>query len=147
MGVQRLEHYNIRTTRFAETVKFYDDALDMKCARAPMAPEGSPATWIYDQSGIAAIHLTPVDPADPAASYTKIVKYRGGESDFAFQGSGAIDHVAFSCTGYDEIRDRLKAQEIAFIENAYPSVPLRQIFLKDPNGVTIELNFHGPMDS
>lgn len=145
MGVQRLEHYNIRTTRFAETVKFYDEALEMKARRAPMAPEGAPATWIYDESGIAAIHLTPVDPADPDNSYAKIASYRGGEPGATFDGSGAIDHVAFACEGYAAIRDRLQSKKIAFVENAYPSVQLRQIFLKDPNGVTIELNFHGPV--
>ena len=59
MAVRRLEHYNIRTTKFAETVKFYDDVLGMKAQRAPMAPADGPATWIYDESGVAAIHLTP----------------------------------------------------------------------------------------
>src|SRR6516164_2775162 len=57
MVVRRLEHYNIRTTRFAETVKFYDDALAMKVGRAPMAPADAPATWIFDDSGTAVVHL------------------------------------------------------------------------------------------
>jgi len=33
MQVRRLEHYNIRTTKFDETVKFYDDVLGMKAKR------------------------------------------------------------------------------------------------------------------
>lgn len=141
MVVRRLEHYNIRTTKFAETVKFYDDALAMKAQRAPMAPADSPATWIYDDSGVAAIHLTPVDPADPAGSYAKIASYRGGEPNATFEGSGAIDHIAFECDGYDEIRTRLQAMNVAFVENSFPNFNLRQIFLKDPNAVTLELNF------
>jgi catechol 2,3-dioxygenase-like lactoylglutathione lyase family enzyme len=141
MMVRRLEHYNIRTTKFAETVKFYDDALGMKAKRAPMAPEHMPASWIYDDSGIPAIHLTPVDPADPIGSYSKIAQYRGGEVDATFEGSGAIDHVAFECEGYDEIRQRLQAMDVKFVENDFPGFNLRQLFLKDPNGVTLELNF------
>ena len=67
MSVQRLEHYNIRTTKYAETIKFYDDVLGMKAQRAPMMTGDGPPTWIYDGSGTAAIHLTPVDPADPGS--------------------------------------------------------------------------------
>ena len=141
MVVRRLDHYNIRTTRYAETVKFYDEALAMKARRAPMAAVGSPATWIYDDSGAAAIHLTPVDPADPVGSYARISRYRGADPDAAFEGSGAVDHIAFECDGYDEIRTRLQAMELAFAENAFPDFNLRQIFVKDPNGVTLELNF------
>lgn len=141
MMVRRLEHYNIRTTKFAETVKFYDDALGMKCKRAPMAPAEFPATWIYDDSGVAAIHLTPVDPADPVASYAKISAYRGSEPDASFTGSGAIDHVAFECEGLEEIKARLSSMKVKFVENNFPSFNLTQLFLKDPNGVTLELNF------
>jgi catechol 2,3-dioxygenase-like lactoylglutathione lyase family enzyme len=142
MMVRRLEHYNIRTTRFSETVQFYDDALGMKAARPPMAPETWPATWLYDDSGVAAVHLTPVDPADPVASYTRMGRYRGAaEADATFQGSGAIDHVAFECEGIDEIKARLEKMKVEFVENSVAGINLRQLFLKDPNGVTLELNF------
>ena len=141
MMIRRLEHYNIRTIKFDETVKFYDDILGMKCKRAPMAPEHMPATWIYDDSGVPAVHLTPVDPEDAHASYARIAQYRGVDADAAFQGSGAIDHVAFECEGFDEILSRLKAKDVAYVENNFPQFNLRQLFVKDPNGVTLELNF------
>ena len=141
MMIRRLEHYNIRTTKFEETVKFYDDVLGMKCKRAPMAPENMPATWIYDDSGVPAVHLTPVDPQDPVASYAKMAQYRGVAEDVAFQGSGAIDHIAFECEGYDEILGRLEAQNRDYTANEFPEFGLRQLFITDPNGVTLELNF------
>lgn len=141
MMVRRLEHYNIRTTKFAETVKFYDDALGMKTHRAPMAPADMPATWIYDDSGVAVVHLTPVNPEDPLGSYARITEYRGGEPDAAFEGSGAIDHVAFECEGLDEIKARLNSMKVAFVENSFPNFNLQQLFVKDPNGITLELNF------
>jgi len=141
MPVRRLDHCNIRTTKYAETVKFYDDAFAMKTLRPPMAPAEFPATWIYDESGAPAIHLTPVDPADPAGSYAKIAGFRGGDPEAAFEGSGAVDHIAFECDEYDQVKARLESMEIEFVENAVPRANLRQIFLKDPNGVTLELNF------
>ena len=141
MEIRRLEHYNIRTAKFEETVKFYDDVLGMKCKRAPMAPNHFPPTWIYDDSGVAAVHLTPVDPKDPYASYAKMAQYRGTPENVAFQGSGAIDHVAFECEGYDEILGRLKSKNVTYVANDVPQVGLRQLFITDPNGVTLELNF------
>jgi len=141
MVVRRLEHCNIRTTKYAETVKFYDDLLGMKVRRAPMAPADLPPTWIYDDSGVAAIHLTPVDPNDVLGSYARIGRYRGGDPNPAFEGSGAIDHIAFECEGFDGMRARLEGLQLAFVENAFPSAGLRQLFVQDPNGVTLELNF------
>ena len=144
MKIHRLEHYNIRTTRFEETVRFYDDVLGMKCKRAPMAPESMPPTWIYDDSGTPVVHLTPVDPADPEGSYAKIAsQFRGAAEDVAFQGSGAIDHIAFECEGYDEILARVESKGLHYTPNDFSQFGLRQIFITDPNGVTLELNFRG----
>lgn len=141
MKVRRLEHYNIRTTKFAETVKFYNDILGMKARRPPMMPDDWPASWIYDDSGIAAIHLTPVDPTDPEGSYAKIAQYRGGDPDATFMGSGAIDHLAFECEGIDEIKLNLQSSKVDFAENSLADFNLHQLFVKDPNGITLELNF------
>jgi catechol 2,3-dioxygenase-like lactoylglutathione lyase family enzyme len=140
MMIRRLEHYNIRTTKFEETVKFYDDILGMKCHRAPMAPADYPPSWIYDDSGTPVVHLTRVDPASPHESYAKMAKYRGVDPDAAFFGSGAVDHVAFECEGYDEILGRLEAKNLKFAKNQVTS-DFRQIFVRDPNGITLELNF------
>jgi catechol 2,3-dioxygenase-like lactoylglutathione lyase family enzyme len=139
--IRRLEHYNIRTTKFEETVKFYDDILGMKCKRSPMTPADYPATWIYDDSGIPAVHLTPVDPKAPHESYAKIAQYRGVDPDAAFHGSGAVDHVAFECEGYDEILGRLESKKVKFAKNEFPDINFRQLFVRDPNGIMLELNF------
>jgi catechol 2,3-dioxygenase-like lactoylglutathione lyase family enzyme len=141
MTVRRLEHYNIRTTKFDETVKFYDDALGMKAGVPPMAKAGGRASWIYDDSGVPAVHLTAVDPADPIASYSRMAQYRGGDIGAAFEGSGAIDHIAFECEEFDKIKARLESLNLDFVENGFANFSLRQIFLKDPNGITLELNF------
>jgi catechol 2,3-dioxygenase-like lactoylglutathione lyase family enzyme len=146
MIIRKLEHYNIRTLRFEETVRFYVQVLGMRNDRAPMAPPGFPATWIFDASGTAVVHLLPVDPADPEKSYAKMSQYRG-RAEFldppAFHGSGAIDHVAFECEGYGEFLSRLQSAQVPYAETHFPEANFRQIFVADPNGVTLELNFRG----
>jgi len=142
--IRKLELYNIRTTKFAETVRFYVEVLGMRNGAPPGAPEGWPPSWIYDDAGTPVVHLLPVDPGDPQGSYAKVSGFRGvidaGESP-AFHGSGAIDHVAFECVGRDECVSRLSAAQIPYAENHVPQIDLHQVFVKDPNGVTIELNF------
>jgi catechol 2,3-dioxygenase-like lactoylglutathione lyase family enzyme len=145
MMIRKLQHYNIRTTRFDETIAFYRNVLGMKNAPPPGAPASWPASWIYDDSGEAVVHLTPVDPVDPEASYAKISAYRGGPDKrfpYGFSGSGSIDHVALFCEGWDEIVARLKEHGVAYVENHIPQVKTHQLFIHDPNGITLELNFY-----
>jgi hypothetical protein len=38
---------------------------------------------------------------------------------------------------------RLKANNIPFRENRIAAIPLHQVFVRDPNGVMVEMNFRG----
>jgi len=144
MVVKKLEHYNIRTTRYDDTVAFYRQVLGMRSGRPPGVPEEAPPTWLYDESGQAVVHLIPVDPKDPEGSYSKVIRFRGApteQSPVSFIGSGSIDHVAFACEGWEEMVARLRAQNVSYTENHLTRFNLRQLFIIDPNGVTLELNF------
>ena len=55
--------------------------------------------------------------------------------------TGAIDHVAWIAEGYDEMKARLEQKSVTFKLMDVPSSPVRQIFIHDPNGVRLELNF------
>jgi catechol 2,3-dioxygenase-like lactoylglutathione lyase family enzyme len=144
MVVKKLQHYNIRTTRYDATVTFYRQVLGMRSGLPPGAPEGAPPTWLYDESGEAVVHLIPVDPEDPERSYSRVISFRGApneQSPLSFTGSGSIDHVAFACEGWEEIIARLRTQNVSYKENHLPQINMRQLFITDPNGVTLELNF------
>lgn len=144
MKIRRLEHYNIRTTKFDETIRFYVDVMGMRNGPPTGLPADFPPSWIYDDSGTAIVHLTPVDPAEPEKSYEVYSQYRGGPDKAdppSFRGSGAIDHIAFECVGIDEAKARLERAKIPFAENNIAQMNLRQLFIKDPNGITLELNF------
>jgi hypothetical protein len=53
---------------------------------------------------------------------------------------GPIDHVAFAATGYDAVLADLRARGLGAVSNTVPGVQ-RQLFIDDPNGVRVELNF------
>jgi catechol 2,3-dioxygenase-like lactoylglutathione lyase family enzyme len=144
MVVKKLEHYNIRTTRYDDTVSFYRQVLGMRAGRPPGAPEDAPPTWLFDESGQAVVHMIVVDPRDPEGSYSRMIGFRGApsaESPVAFKGSGSVDHIAFACEGWDEVVERLRSQNISFTENHLTRFNLHQLFIVDPNGITLELNF------
>ena len=52
-----------------------------------------------------------------------------------------IDHIGFRTTGLYEMIDHLKKHNIDFKERQVDDQGLYQLFLFDPNGVKIELNF------
>jgi catechol 2,3-dioxygenase-like lactoylglutathione lyase family enzyme len=144
MSVKKLQHYNIRTLRYDDTVRFYQQVLNMRLGTPPGAPADMKPSWLFDESGEAVVHLIPVDPADPHGSYSKVVSFRGKPNEaspVSFSGSGSIDHVAFACEGWEEIVARLQAQGVPYHENHLTRFNLRQLFIIDPNGVTLELNF------
>jgi len=64
-----------------------------------------------------------------------------GQQSKDLRGSGVIDHVAFRCSGLDEMLARLKAAGVEFNERQVDNEALYQLFLFDPNGVKVELNF------
>lgn len=54
---------------------------------------------------------------------------------------GAIDHIAFQAHNLRATREALRAADIPFSEAPLAGTTLHQIFLIDPLGVRVELNF------
>ncbi len=83
------------------------------------------------------VHVVGIDPGEPAG----LVEYLGETGMDAPPGTGTIDHVAFLCDLVEAMRARFQEKGLEFRERLVPSLNLTQLFLEDPNGVTLELNF------
>ncbi len=134
MAISTLDHYSIRTLKLDETRAFYVDILGL--AVGPRPPFKFPGVWLY-RSDQALVHVVGIDPANPSAT----TDYLGIKGDLDVIGTGTLDHVAFLATGLAEMRDRLRRAGIEARERTVPSLGLHQVFIEDPNGVTIELNY------
>jgi catechol-2,3-dioxygenase len=55
----------------------------------------------------------------------------------------SFDHVAFKSSHYQEVLKKLQKLNISFEEKLIPGMTAHQIFLKDPAGNRVELNFDG----
>ena len=119
MPILGLDHVNIRTAELARTTAFFTDVLGLRVGWRPAFPFGG--TWLYagDKD---VVHL--VEVAKPAA---------------ASKGS-ALDHFAFAIDDYDAAERALQAQGMAFQPSVSPEGDIRQLFVTELNGVTIELN-------
>ena len=137
MLINSLDHCAIRTTKLQETRDFFVDILGLEDGERPDFP--FPGAWLYTDS-TAVIHLIGVDPDDPSG----LQRYVGDEiSTESLQGSGAFDHIAFRANDPSVLIERLKKTNYEYREQQVPNMNLFQIFVEDPNGITIELNYWG----
>ena len=122
MAIRGLDHVNIGTHRLDETRAFFRDVLGLTEGWRPNFPFGG--AWLYagDQ---AVVHL--VDIAAP----------RGPSA------AAALDHFAFAIDDYDGVVAKLDAAQVEYRCVDVPGAPIRQIFIRDLNGVNIELNYRG----
>jgi len=122
IDVGLLDHYNVSTRKLGETVQFYEDVLGLK--NGPRPPFDFPGAWLYS-AGHPVLHLNDISKTD-----------REQRTD-----SGVIDHVAFGSRGFEAMKKKLAGKGINYRVNEVPNSTRRQIFLRDPNNVEIELNF------
>ena len=135
----KLEHCAIRTTKLKETRDFYVELLGLEDGARPPFP--FPGHWLY-MGDWAVVHLVGIDPDDPQG----LIDYLGEINPDQLHGSGAVDHIAFRAEDAAELIERVKKSDIAFRDRKVPEMELYQVFLEDPNGITVELNYFGITD-
>jgi len=146
MEIKRIDHYSIRTLDVEASRKFYTEVIGL--AAGPRPPFKFPGLWLYsgtppaslEQSGgnYGVVHVMGVDPDDPQGLIDTI-GYVNPET--LEGGTGALDHIALSVTGRESVVERCHRHGVKYFERTVPTLGLHQMFLKDPNGVMIELNF------
>ena len=132
MPLLKLEHYLVLSDDIDRTRDFYRDVLGMREGFRPKLDFAG--YWLY-VGDVPSIHI------GEWKSYAVWTKEAGIPISTRAASTGAVDHIAFNASGFDEMRARLLARGIAMNENLLDEIGLRQIFIYDPNGVPIELNF------
>ncbi len=138
MTIQKLAHYSIRTTNLEASLRFYTDVIGLRNGYRP--PFKFPGNWLYvgdDESDQGVVHLLGVNVKDSK----ELVEAAGYKDPSTLHGSGAVDHVAFFAVNLADMRARLKSLSITFRERTVPDLHVHQIFLDDPSGFTVELNY------
>ena len=133
-----LNHFTVRTTDIEATRHFYTDVLGLTVGPRPAFP--FPGLWIYrgDHADAvnAVVHVIHLDGSDMQG----LREYLGNATNGS-TGTGAVDHIAFFADGLNAVLARFATLHVQFEERTVPSIGLHQLFLNDPNGVKIELNY------
>ena len=119
-----LHHFNVKTQDLEATDRFYVELLGMTFADRPQFD--FPGRWY--NVGTTQVHVMAGKAgrdADGAAPY----------------GGAAVDHIAFYGREFDAMKRRLEEHGLEWRQFSIPPAKLWQLFVHDPNGVLIEINF------
>lgn len=116
-----LDHINIQTPVLEATCTFFERIVGLKRGFRPDFP--FPGAWLY-LGEKAVVHVIGMTDEKAGAA-----------------GSGRVNHVGFMATGYTNLLDRVRNAGIAHEIRDVPGANQRQVFMKDPNGVSVELAF------
>ena len=134
MPITELNHYFVRANDLEKTKQFYIDVLGFEVMPRPNVP--FPGYWL-GVDGKVHVHMGP-----HGIPHSEIY-YIGTPEDAATDQTGVIDHIAFLANDPDGFRKRFQEKGIAYRPRYLSEAHLFQLFLKDPDGLTIELNFFG----
>lgn len=123
MPISDINHYNLRIPKekMEESLQFYTSILGLKVGHRPLKSFGY---WLYVGNN-ALLHISQALPDEKRE----------------FDKKNAIDHIAFSCTDLEHFESVLLMNDITYKRNEITETLQVQLFLHDPMGNKIELNF------
>jgi len=134
MPLSHIEHYLVAADNMERTRDWYRDVLGMQEGWHP--DFGFPVYWMYlDGKDVVHIGQSGKHAGDNQRTYL------GRLAQDAGAGTGAIDHIAFRAEGLKQTMAHLRRCGIEFNERRANGQALYQLFMYDPNGVKVELNF------
>lgn len=132
MPLHLLEHFLVMTDDVDATRDFYRDVLGFRDGKRPEL--GFLGYWLY-------LGDTPVIHIADWQTYTEHSRQLGIPVTTRAASTGVFDHVAFNGSNAQEMIRHLQALGIPFERNDVPGIGLVQLFLNDPNGLKLELNY------
>ena len=126
MGLLDLHHVAIKSKDLKATEKFYTKVLGMKKVARPEFK--FPGIWLT--MGETMFHIY---GGDAAKTYAGNYKYN--------QEASPVDHIALRAKGFDKMKDVIKKHRCNWRQFDIPDFKLWQLFVLDPSGVIIELNY------
>jgi len=119
MQITRLDHYNISPRDLEASRRFYTEVIGLNEGWRP--PFRAPGAWLYVGERPVVHLLVKPDRQDGP--------------------TGRIDHIAFVATGIADMIGNLRKHKAKFWLRATPGFDFQQLFVEDPDGVLIELNY------
>jgi catechol 2,3-dioxygenase-like lactoylglutathione lyase family enzyme len=133
MALINFDHMLIQTDKVEETKDWYVDVLGLRVGNNPDFK--FPVYWLF----IGHHDVVHITAGGPDVSDNRKA-YLGQESEEVY-GSAALDHIAFHCTDLGGTMEHLTSKGVEFSQRRVDDDGSFQLFMFDPNGIKIELNF------
>ncbi|WP_299657890.1 VOC family protein [uncultured Tateyamaria sp.] len=123
MPIERLDHVNLRTTRLAEMIQWYEEILGLSSGTRP--DFGFDGAWLY-AGDVAVVHLIAIEDDHAAGSETAL----------------KLEHFAFRASGDPEaFQDRLQQKGVAYRRSGIEALHLAAFNVWDPDGNHIHVDY------
>ncbi len=119
--IQGMNHFTITAEDREATLGFYCGLLGL--VEGPRPDLGFPGAWLYPLGGTQAVLHIYWDRPMPSLR------------------TGVIDHMAFTSTGLREMKAKLDAAGLQVRLQQQAGAGTWQLFVQDPNGAKVELDF------
>lgn len=119
MPVTEMNHFTVLTDDLDRTRAFYVGLLGLR--EGPRPPLGFPGAWLY-------------------AGERPVLHVIAGRA-LPPERRGVLDHMAFSAKGLTELVARLDEKGFEYDLRRQPESQVWQLFVSDPNGARVELDF------
>jgi catechol 2,3-dioxygenase-like lactoylglutathione lyase family enzyme len=137
MPITELNHYFVRANNLERTKSFYCDVLGLEVMERPTFP--FPGYWL-GTNGKIQVHMGPANVPNQE------LYYLGTSPKSPSDNSGVVDHIAFLAVEPLVFSKRFDALKMDVRKRYFPEFKLYQMFVRDPDGLMIELNFHGILE-
>ncbi|MET0987654.1 MAG: VOC family protein [Steroidobacteraceae bacterium] len=131
MSIVELNHFFVRANDLDQSRRFYCEGLGLE--QLPRPDFSFPGYWL-GVAGKAIVHMGPAE--DPTAE-----QYYSSSGRTGAQHASAVDHVAFSANNPEQFVRRLRGLGLEPKTRYIADFKVFQLVVKDPNGITVELNF------
>jgi catechol 2,3-dioxygenase-like lactoylglutathione lyase family enzyme len=132
MPLSTIDHYFVYAKDLEASRHFYETVLGFEVGLRPPFP--FKGYWMYLE-GRPRVHL---GEADSSAGQEY---YLGKRDPSTGDNTGNLDHVAFQASDFPTFRAHLDQLKVTYRHREVPQFSIQQLFIKDPDGVTLELNF------
>ena len=145
MKINKLDHVSIATDQLEDTKKFYCDLLGLKVGHRPKLK--SSGYWLYSGEE-AIIHLV-----ETGSNLDRKIAFSDDKTNARSLGNpeitdlsetGMDDHIAMTVEESAGLVKHMQENDVKYWGRLIADRELYQIFVRDPNGVIIELNDYTP---
>ncbi|WP_131774997.1 VOC family protein [Legionella anisa] len=141
MSIIRLDHVNFITHNPEATITFYTEVIGLELG-SHLTIDTSQSLYFYiPGSAIAILHVGNAKALKEQPKFKRLAELDVNQSG-AFS-TGAFDHfcLALDMKDYDLFIKKLESKKMPYQSYCHSDMDLKQIWLLDPNGVRVELNF------